>query len=62
MESLVDSQVSRGLVETAHNVRWEDIPEDQEASPVEVLHLLLTDINVRWWSVGRPGVFCSAGQ
>ena len=46
MESLVDSQISRGLVETAHKAGWQDISEDQEASPMEVLHLVLADINV----------------
>ena len=46
MESLVNPQVSRGLVETGHKVGWQDISEDQEASPMEVLHLVLADINV----------------
>ena len=59
VESLVDSQVSRCLVETGHNICWQNISEDQEACSMELLHLLLTDIDIRWRSVGRTRMFCS---
>ena len=46
MESLVQSEVSRGLVQTDHNIRRQDVSQDQETGPVELGHFLLADIDV----------------
>ena len=60
MESLVHSEVGRGLVETGHNAGRQDIPEDEVAGPEELLHLVLADVDVGWRSVRRLRVLCPA--